>query len=83
MHQPFDEAEAGRQLAKIAKGDGCTTREALQRALALYTTVQMSVWDRGCVLGVVDQNFNVLGILASGPNEEPESPDPNFEIDLD
>ena len=82
MDEPF-EATIGKQLAKIAKADNCSLPQALQRAITLYTAVQQAVWNRGCVLGVVDRDFNVLGILASGPSNEPEPPDPNFEIDLD
>jgi hypothetical protein len=78
----FDHASASQELIRIALRDGCTIEQALNRALSLYTAVQLSVWERGCVLGVVDRDFNVLGIIASGPNDSPEAGDPNFEIDL-
>jgi hypothetical protein len=79
----YDEETIGKLLGRIAAGDDCTVEQALQRALTLYMAVQMTVWGRGCVLGVIDSDFKVLGILASGPIEEDETDDPNFEIDLD
>jgi hypothetical protein len=80
----FDERDAGKKLAAIAREDGCTIEQAFERAVNLYMTVQLAVWRNRHVLGVVNKDFEVVGVIASGPNvfDTPEPPDPNYEIDL-
>jgi len=80
MHQPFDHDEAGKKLAAIAHEDGCTVEEACQRCMDLYRAIQMGVWKKGYMLGVIDADGIIYGIVAGKATPRI---DPNFEIDLD
>jgi hypothetical protein len=80
----MDSHAYGKKLAAIAKAEGCTVEEAFQRVTDLYIAIQLGVWQKGYLLGVVDSDGNIHGIVAAkdGPESTDLDDDPNFEIDL-
>lgn len=81
MDKPFDPRQAGKKLAAIAKAEGCSVEEAFKRVTDLYIAIQLGVWNKGFLLGVIDSDGRIYGVVTAKDTVDVDA-DPNFDIDL-